>query len=71
MPRTRVSFNSNAHQLGWLKTKYPNFLKYVLTITVGYSIIMEYCPGNRRKSKTEKGNIGTSWKSNIKHNTST
>ena len=23
---------------------------------------MEYCPGNRRKSKTEKGNFGTSWK---------
>ena len=33
-------------------------LKYVLTITVGYLIIMEYCPGNRKKSKTEKGNIG-------------
>ena len=24
---------------------------------MGYSIIMEYCPGNRRKSKTEKGKI--------------
>ena len=31
-----------------------NFSKYVLTITVGYSIIMEYCPGDRRKSKREK-----------------
>ena len=39
------------------KPNMQNFLKYVLTITTGYSIIMEYCPGNRRKSKTEKGKI--------------
>ena len=37
------------------KRNMQNFSKYVLTITVGYSIIMEYCPGDRRKLKTEKG----------------
>ena len=48
--------------ISWTGSK-PNmqnfffFFRYVLTITIGYSIIMEYCPGNRRKSKTEKGKI--------------
>ena len=43
-----------AHQLGWLKTKHAEFfffffkIPYVLTITVGYSITMEHCPGNRK-----------------------
>ena len=27
LPRTRVSLNSKAHQLGWLKTKYAEFFK--------------------------------------------
>ena len=43
--------------IGWAGSKpnMQNFSKYVLTVTVGYSIIMEYCPSDRRKSKTEKG----------------
>ena len=31
MPRTRVLLNFKAHQLGWLKTKYSEFVKYALT----------------------------------------
>ena len=54
LPRTRVSLNYKAHQLGWLKTKYSEFVKYVLIITVGYSITMEYCTGNRKKIKSGK-----------------
>ena len=34
MPRTRVSLNSKAHQLGWLKTqkKFKNILVFKITI---------------------------------------
>ena len=54
--RTRVLLNFKAHRLGWLKTKYLEFEKNELIITIGYSVTMEYCISNPRKLKTERGN---------------
>ena len=72
LPRTRVSLNSKAHQLGWLKTKYAEFFK----IRTNYNCRLFNHNGVlsrwSKKIKTRKGkNIWTSWKGIPKHNTNT
>ena len=55
-PRTRVLLNLKVYQLGWLKTKYSEFVKYVLTNDRQFNhneVLYQYSKKNYTKQKME------------------